>query len=325
LRAVRSCLAFCKVLLRYNYYCRLQGTAPVKMRRKRSGAQRKRVSRFRRVLKIIARRRAPKTLIRHAKLLLLLWNTILAVGILSVLLRYKLEVGWYFVDLVDIFDRDTLKRFFSEKWEALLLSAVLLLTYWLLTKDSSKWTDQAEKCFSPTNVPSRLKIVRNRWIINWVVLSNIVIFLAAIYFVDSVKVFAGLFLVHHANAVAWLIAFRKNVAYYFYSPRYMPKDSDPFKKFRFERRRVMERYLSKTPNIERESLTAAGYGAALVLALANQLWDVTFYAAPHLIVVITEATNQYYSYRERRERDQGLRKIEVQEERLSSADLKRRG
>ncbi len=294
-------------------------------RRKRSGAQRKRVSRFRRILKIIARGRAQKTLIRHAKLLLLLWNTILAVGILSVLLRYKLEVGWYFVDLEDILDQDTLKRFFSEKWEALLLSAVLLLTYWLLTKDSSKWTDQAEKCFSPTNVPSRLKIVRGRWIINWVVLSNIVIFLAAIYFVDSVKVFAGLFLVHHANAVAWLIAFRKNVAYYFYSPRYMPEDSDPFKKFRFERRRVMEHYLSKTPNIERESLTAAGYGAALVLALANQLWDVTFYAAPHLIVVITEATNQYYSYRERRERDQGLRKIEVQEERLSSADLKRRG
>lgn len=262
-------------------------------------------------------------LIRITELLLFAWNSVLAFSFLFVLIRYKLEVGSYFATYDDLVDPNVLKSFLSEKWNTLILSVVFLVAYFFITKDSAKWKEQARRCFSVTNVPSKWKAVYGRWIIAWVVLTNILIFVAAALYTDNIKVFAFLFMIHHANAVAWLIAFRWNVKYYFYTAKYMPDPTDPFSRFILERRRVMEHFLCHTTNIEREGLTAIAYAGAFGLTWANQLWALTFDALPYLVILAAEMTNQWFSYKERRERNRGLRRISRGEDKISSKDRRR--
>jgi len=256
--------------------------------------------------------------------LLFIWNFFLAVAVLNFIVRYKLEIGSYFASSDDLFDSKILKQFMREKWQVLTLVTVFLGTYVLLTKDTRRWKEQAQKCFSATNIPSRWRMVRGRWIIAWVVPTNVLIFLALAYYTDNIKAFSALFMIHHANAVAWIIAFRWNVQYYFYNSKYVPDDNDQFKDSILRRRRVMERFLCKTRNIEREGLTAIAYGCALAVSLVTDSASIMVRMIPYLIVVAAEAGNQYFSYLERRERNRELRKIAKNEEKVSSADRKRR-
>jgi hypothetical protein len=143
---------------------------------------------------------------------------------------------------------------------------------------------------------------------------------ALAYYSDKVEIFCALFAIHHLNAVAWLFAFRENVTLYFSEKQYAPPKHDPHKQFINERRAAMERFLCKTKNIEREFLTAVAYGFSLLLAVAHETRNVAFYTAPFLILSIAEVINQYFSFRERLERDRDLYRIDEKEAARFGAD-----
>ena len=138
---------------------------------------------------------------RIAELLQTLWNLIW-LGLLLVLVRQNLHTSKYFASTSDISDLNKLRVFLAAEWDTLILSMVCLLTYFFLMRDSKKWREQAEKCFSVQAMPRRAwKLVRGRWVIVWVVMSNIAIFFGLAWFTDNVMAFSVLFLIHHMNAV----------------------------------------------------------------------------------------------------------------------------
>ena len=76
----------------------------------------------------------------------------------------------------------------------------------------------------------------------------------------------------------------------------------------------MRAFLCEAHNVQREALTAVGYGVSFMLAAIFRFWNVGFYVAPFIIVVLAEGVNQYISFKERRQRDRGLRDIETDED-----------
>jgi len=244
-----------------------------------------------------------------------LWNTILVAGLLFYLIRYKLHTYQYFSSFADVTNLNKLELFWGPEWDTLILSTIFFSAYVLLTKDSRSWRTQAEKCFSIQAMPRRQwKAVRRRWVIVWVVISNIPIFLGLAWFTDNIVVFSALFSVHHANAVLWLFAFGQNVNYFFSEPKFQPPDTDVLREFILERRDIMRVFLCRSHNIQRESLTALGYGISFVLAAVYLAWNEGSYVVPFMIVVLAEGINQYFYYEEKKQRDRGLREIDVREE-----------
>lgn len=236
-------------------------------------------------------------------------------GILLFLIRHKSHADQYFSSIGDVGDLNKLKAFAIGEWDTLLLSVVLLLAYFFLTKDSTRWREHAEKCFSVQAMPRRAwRLVRGRWVIVWVVMCNIPTFFSLAWFADNVLVFSVLFLIHHVNAVLWLRAFRKNVQFFFTESAFLPPDADPQKPFILERRSVMKHFLCATWNVRREALAAMGYGIAVLLALAHRDWFAFPYIAPFPVIVAAEGMNQFLYYKERRRRDRDLGDIDGREE-----------
>ena len=255
------------------------------------------------------------SLSRIGALLESLWNTILVAGLLFYLIRYKLHTNQYFSSFADVTNLNKLKFFWGLEWNTLILSTVFFSAYVILNRDSRSWRTQAEKCFSIQAMPRRQwKAVRRRWVIVWVVISNIPIFLGLAWFTDNIVVFSALFSVHHANAVLWLFAFRQNVNYFFSEPAFQPPNTDVLRQFILERRNIMTVFLCRSHNIQRESLTAVGYGISFVLAALYLVWNEGSYVVPFMTVVLAEGLNQYFYYEEKRQRDRGLREIDVREE-----------
>ncbi|NVO15098.1 MAG: hypothetical protein HXX10_13770 [Rhodoplanes sp.] len=254
--------------------------------------------------------------------MLTFWKTAIAAGYLLILLKYKLNFSYYFQSWRDFVDLQKLVEFLVNNSGALSLSILILSVFVLINKDGEKWIPQAEQCFSTNKIPTNWANVRARWIIPFVIVTNIIIFIAAAYFVDDVVVFCALFMMHHLNAVLWLVAFQANIRYYFTAPAYLPS-SGPRKKLILERRDVMRRFMFETYNVYREGITAIAYGIALLTAILLQTQNAHFRPAPYLIVLTAELANQLISYRERKERDAALSQITEREIEISDADADR--
>ena len=263
-----------------------------------------------------------RSLVEIARGLRLVWVTLLAAGIINYVLRYKLEFEKYFPTSNSFTEPSYIFVFLGAKWAVVTLGLVFLITLIFLNLDNGKYVEQAEGCFLRMRAPTEWRLVRGRYIVIWVVTSNIFLFLGAVYSIDDVKIFSILFMLHHLNAVAWIIVFRWNVNHYFHAPEYLPTPSDPSTPFVLERREVMETFLCRTANIQREGLTAMCYAASFLLALIVDARNAAVGVVPYLLAAFGEAANQYFSYRERRDRNAGLRRVYRQEREFFDPDRK---
>lgn len=241
------------------------------------------------------------------------WAWSLTFGVLFYIVRYKLEVSEYFSSPSDLANVAGLWTFLAAKWEVAVLASVFLLMFVTLNVDSAKYVQHGENCFSRVTMPKRdWKNVKGRYLIIWVVLSNVPILLAAAYYTDNVIYFCLFLMLHHLNGAIWITSFRWNVRHFFHVQKYMPPERDPNSPFIMMRRTVMEKFLCGTLNLKREILTAAAYGfAATIVVIPTP--DLTMKCIAYAMVALAEGTNQYLAFLERSERDRSLREIEEQE------------
>jgi hypothetical protein len=246
----------------------------------------------------------------------LVWNTVLAVGFLWIIIRYKLELDRYIHSIGDLYSPATVSKFLLDKWDVVILSAMFLFRFMAITKDHPKWMDYGGKCFSELAKPTEWAFVRGRWVLSWVIVSNIPIFIGLAWFTDDVMMFSAFFALHYANGVAWLVVMRRNVNAYFSDEKYVPPEADVNKRFILERRGVVQTYLYRTLLIRREILMVIIFAGTFFLVFMRRAFGLEFYLplyTPYVIISAAEITSECLAYRERLVRDRDLDRIAVQQ------------
>lgn len=254
------------------------------------------------------------TIKRRTQSLQLLWNTILAAGFVTFLIKYKLEFEDYFSTNAEILDPTKWLKFIENKAGILTLSGVCLATFVLLTRDSGKWQDIGQGCFSSMAQPAEWKRVHGGSVLTWVILSNIAIFLAMPMLTDNFVLFSALLASHHLNGIAWIHYMRKNVEAYFSNSLFRIPLADIHKSFIERHRQAVWKFFFAEHHMARHIVVVSTCIAAGFLAMNKTAPSVIWQVLPYVVLAAGVSVAQVMAAMERWRRDKELSII--QEERL---------
>lgn len=238
-----------------------------------------------------------------------LWNTLLVAGLFTFLVRYKLDFGRYFLSVADISNLSAWHAFLSEKSDTLTLGAVCLVSFVMLTRDSGKWQEIGEGCFSTLATPAQWERVHGRHVFTWVILSNIAIFLALPLFADWLVPFCALLAVHHLNAVAWIVYLRRNMQHYFVHPQYAIPETDIHKPFIERQRKTVVNFMIEESHVARHIIVVAACMIAISIAVLSSTEELILRTTSYIVLVAGVLVNEYLAFFARLRRDRSLDEI----------------
>ena len=93
------------------------------------------------------------TINRQIDLFMLAWNTVLAGGLLSFLLKYKLNINNYFPQWEYFLRAQSLTDFISDKWGVIILSLLYIFLFVAATLEAKNSREIGESLFSATKKP----------------------------------------------------------------------------------------------------------------------------------------------------------------------------
>src|SRR5208337_220708 len=133
----------------------------------------------------------PITIVERVKLFFFLWNTFVAVGLFSFLIKYKLNIKEYFPTWTDFLNIPNILNFIDNKWGVAILSASYVVMYIAVSFEANTLRKINENLFSRDNMPIEWRYVKGRALLTLNVAFAIAIFLGLAWFVDNIAAFCG--------------------------------------------------------------------------------------------------------------------------------------
>ncbi len=237
-----------------------------------------------------------------------LWNTLLPVGFLTFLLRYKLNCGLSIERLAP-----SLHTCFVDRIGTLTLSALFIYLFLAVSWDSKLSLDIGRAVFAETARPRNWRLVEGRFAFSWVVFSNIALFALMAWYVDNVALFGLASAMFYLNACVYMVLLRRNTKRYFSDKRYIPDALTPHLAFILRRRVIVEQYLTK-PHLKKEALMVTACLAASLLAFfGGSFNDYLSRLGPYVIIALAMLFNEITMLIWRRHRNSQLSAIDDEE------------
>jgi hypothetical protein len=257
-----------------------------------------------------------RTITWWVDLFMFLWNTLVAVGFLIFVIKYKLNLTEYFPLPSDYLVFRNIFAFVADKWGVLVLSAIMMLLYLIISLEAKALRRIGEDLFSYQNKPTNWQHVKGRKLFTTMVVLMILVFLGLAWFIDNIAIFCCVFACIPIMASFKIVKLRDGVNGYF--SRHQPLDSDRYEPFILERRAVMREYLFDRPQVLAFRLEALACLSASALAVLPHFGISIIHGIPYLILVVTVAVHEYFVWKWRAERDRQLEEID---ERQTESDV----
>lgn len=191
-----------------------------------------------------------------------LWNILLAFGLLTFILKYKLGISLddllnlNFPSLGNLLDSHQIAGFFGEKWRALLLSGIFVFLYFAVTFEQKAAIEIARKLFVEPGIPTDWMQFRGRRYLFCIIGANIVQFLALAWSVDNILAFSAWLATFFSVSVISQKATRRVTFKYLSDPSYNPPRGYVYRKYVEERRDVVRAFFAH-PHAQKDAVLAA--------------------------------------------------------------------
>ena len=250
------------------------------------------------------------TIIGRVKLYMFLWNTLGAVGILTFLIRYKLNINKYFSTWADVLDISNTLKFVDNKWGVITLSALYAAIYVFVTIEAKFLENIGDKLFSHERMPVDWRYVKGRTLVTPAVVLSIIIILGMAWFVDNPAAFCAVSSGFYLVSAIKYTKLRDNARHYL--AIYPPIDGR-HKTFILARREAFEEYLFNRPQLCRILLMAAASAAISIVGFLPYFGIPIFKGLPYLMIGAAMALNEYIIQRWRLARNRKLDEIDRRE------------
>jgi hypothetical protein len=196
-------------------------------------------------------------------------SALLSLGLFVYVVRYRLQLADFFPTVLSMLSRERWLAFLSGKGGPVVLAGTAL--YWLLAwrREYTWQLSTARSLYPQSRVPRDLStaVGASLWLAMAVVFNAT--FLALVWFVDNLPIFAAGILVISVVAVVSEWMTRTNLRKTFSDRRYSPLPNDKRRLFISRRREVIEHYYFMRPHAVRHALCVGLSCLALVTAIAD--------------------------------------------------------
>jgi hypothetical protein len=246
---------------------------------------------------------------------------LLTIGALIKIFNWNLNVSAYFS--TGIFDTRNYLNFIRDHALTLALLAAVLAVYDLSRRCVKTELTIVRQLFSPSRMPHNWTYVVGSREIAALILIYLATYLTIAWFVDDIRIVAGLFfvifVVNHRNMSLSQATLRKYLA----EPALVPAASDEHREFILRRREVADDYIFKKPHLIKERFAAAGSAVACVMALVGYAFSHNYLVVmATILMIITLALNELIVFRWRQVRKRKLNAIDQDQ---ATSDRERTG
>ena len=259
-------------------------------------------------------------------------NTIIASGLFTIICVEKLQLIKYFgtdealelaKQTIEPDFLDKLLKFSQDMWLTTFLALFTFAWYIFYRKAVNNEMDIIVQLYSRFKPPHDWENVVGRQWFPFLAIFLTVAFLGLAWFVDRIEIYCVVLVIINVLDIRGNTVIRQNLSKHFADERYLPSDSDLHKPFIMRRRAIAEEYWIRKPQLERIGLMMIAYMLAFLTIYSKDIIGVPIWKEiSYAIVMVTIFFNEMTMIRWRRERDNELEKVELDQE---LADRQRTG